>query len=150
LDADEWYAENTQIALSRLLPALPDRYGSVSIHRITVIGGDEFTDSPMTMEDLDQYYPGYPQLEDKHLKDFSWYHNNGSNIHPAYQTRVVNKSRGQFVNKVHETFEHIPGCMPYILPDNYLVHHQKSWEKQHNSHAVYNKIQNLIEKNNYD
>jgi len=142
LDADEWYPETTRNALSTLIPELPDKCGTVSIHRITEIGGDGLTNRPMTMEDLDQYYPGYSQLKDKHVTVFSWYLSNEIFIHPAYQTRVVNKSLGQFVNKVHEVFECVPEHTPYILPDTYLVHHQKSQEKQLNSTALYDKIQN--------
>lgn len=147
LDADEWYPENTQIGLSKLIPALPDKYGSVIIHLITEIGVDRLTTRPMTMEELDEFYPGYSQIKNKHVTNFQWYHHGHDDekvsIHPTYQRRVVNKSKGQFVNKIHETFEFIPGHIPYIMPDNYLIHHQKSREKQHKSEFVYEKIDHL-------
>jgi glycosyltransferase involved in cell wall biosynthesis len=145
LDADEWYPENTRNALSKLIPALPDKYGTVLIHLITEIGGTGLVEVPLTLDELDQYYPGYSQFKNKHITNFSWFYtDSGMSIHPTYQRRVVNKSKGQFVNKVHETFQFTPGHVPYILPDKYLVHHQKSLSKQHNSEVVYDKIEKML------
>ena len=141
IDADEVVPEKTVWALSKLLPALPDRYGTVRLFEITEVLHNGADPTPINPLDLDRYYPGYSQLENKDEAVMPWVYADNKSVILSYSFRVMNKTKGKWVNgwfnKLHEAFILDAGYQWYVLPYEYAIHHQKTQADQHLSNTRY-------------
>jgi FkbM family methyltransferase len=137
IDADEWLPEKTVWALSKLLPSIPDRYGAVKLLEITELLHNGADPGPVNPLDLDQYYPGYSQLKNKHEVSLPGVYADCKTIVLTHSFRVLNKFKGKWVGKVHETFALDASYQCYVLPYKYAIHHQKTLADQHTSNSRY-------------
>jgi FkbM family methyltransferase len=137
IDADEWLPEKTVREISNLLPQIPDQYGAVRLFEISELWHDGADPTPVNPLDLDRYYPGYSQLENKHAAVTPWVHADNKSIVLSYSFRVLNKSKGKWVNKIHEIFALDAGYESYVLPYEYVIHHQKTHADQYTSNSRY-------------
>jgi FkbM family methyltransferase len=141
IDADEVLPEKTVSELSNLLLTLPDNYAAVRILEITELINDGADTTPIEPLNLDHYYPGYSQLENKHEAVVPWVHADNKSIFLSYSFRVLNKTKGKWVNKIHETFILDAGYELYVLPYEYVIRHQKHITDQYSSNTKYFQIE---------
>jgi FkbM family methyltransferase len=138
-DADEWYCEDTRNYLNQYLVNIPENIGAIKINEISELGCKNINDTPLQANDLEKYYVGYSQLENKEIRNIKFQVDDRTII-LTYSTRIVNKTRGQWVNRVHEIFELNPNYHSVSLPQEYIINHQKSIEKQYLSDSRYDAL----------
>jgi FkbM family methyltransferase len=141
LDADEYYSENTCNELPNLLAAIPDNVGSIRLLEITEIGCKTLNDSPLTPIEIDQYYKGYSDIANKEDIPNIKFMVDDRTVYLTYSYRIMNKTKGHWISKIHEVFQLYPQYQINVLPFEYAIHHQKCTSKQHVSNTRYFQIE---------
>jgi len=137
-DSDEWYPEKTSKLICEKLSNVSDNIGYFRLHEISDLGSN-IGDATLTFEDLNKYCIGYSSVKNKHEKQLK-FEIDGRIVVLTYSVRVVNKTKGRWVGRVHETFQLYDGYSFIILPEEYVIHHQKSMNRQFLSDARYDAL----------
>jgi glycosyltransferase involved in cell wall biosynthesis len=131
MDADEYCSDRTLQILKKLLIINKNigRFRFKMISQIQMASND----SPMVKEIISRGYNG------------TW----SSNIftyEPTFTTRLIRKSRGQWVNKVHEYFALYDDYVELILPDEYEMFNVKFDTRQFENLKLYDALENNASK----
>lgn len=149
-DSDEWYPKDTCDMLTKMLQNIPDRIAVIKLLEVTDLSSNK-DNVPLTIEDINAHYDAVALEQIK---------SGGKEIRLAndrcailtYTSRIINKTRGQWVNKIHETFNVSSQFREIYLPAEYLIHHQKTHQRQYLSNARYDVMlhSDCLYSTNYD
>lgn len=135
-DADEWYPESTRKMLTSLFNENLDKFSAVKLHEINEIGCEDLNAAPMNPNDIKNYCEEFnPETSiDSYLR---FEMADGRTIILSRTFRVLNRTKGKWVNKIHEVFQTEPGFEVFEAPWRYVIHHQKSRVQQNRSESKY-------------
>jgi FkbM family methyltransferase len=149
-DSDEWYPKNTCEILTRVLKNPPNKLACIRLLEITDLSSTN-DDVPLTIEDINKHYDDSDIEKIKStVAQICISDHRVATL--SFSTRIINKNRGRWVNQLHETFEILPEYRNVYLPNEYLIQHQKTHQRQHISNARYSAMtySDCVYSTNYD
>lgn len=135
-DADEWYPKATLDKINEMIANAPPSLGCIQVMEISEVKPNSFDGHVVDINYINTHSPEWTNKDVHHFKV------DEKDVFLTYPTRIVNRNRGRWINKVHETFQLYNRFRPTRLDKQFVVHHEKSTQKQDMSHARYDSLYN--------
>lgn len=131
-DADEWYPDEAGDVISAALSNIADNVACLRVLEASVVE-DQPYGPPMSISVVRE------QAEIHGYDNFFMYE--GKLVAITASTRVLNRTKGQWVDKLHEVFVPNDGAIVIDLSEGISINHQKDMKKQYISNARYDALQ---------